>query len=271
MVLPERPPRETFVPGKARCAVCGTEISDRRWRLFQTCEFWKCRVEHRSKQRALRKEVEERQRREREEFERRIGLLRAEAARRLGIDDPQSYVPAAIPAAECGLGDVAPQRPAALGRHLEQRIAEALEKRNGSPPEGRDDADPSPPGEGPGPILQRACATCRGACCRRGGEEAYLSAKTVLGYLERRSDADATGVLQAYLSRVPERSCEDSCIYHGENGCVLPREMRSSICNGFECTGLQRLREKLSGPGPHRVFLVALKDSRVVRFEFVHV
>jgi hypothetical protein len=93
----------------------------------------------------------------------------------------------------------------------------------------------------------------------------------MLRYLEEYPGLQPPEVLDAFLSRVEESTSEDSCVYHGENGCSLPRHMRSGTCNGFECNLLRRLREEFPGPGPHRAFLVGLQGSRVVRYAFVEV
>ena len=273
IVLPERTKRAVVLPGKGRCAICERKITDGEARLFQTCDFWKCRAEHRRQQRALRKEREERQRREQKEFEKQMRLLREQAAGLLGIDGPERFVPAVVPAAERPVTCLPPERRAALGDHLVQLIAEAQEKRNGSPGGRQGDGTPAVPADAdskPPPILEDACATCQGYCCVRGGDRAYLDVETILRYRDEHPELQAPKVLAGFLSRVQESTCEDSCVYHGENGCSLPRHMRSTTCNGFECRGLRRLREAFSGPGPHRVFLVGLKGSQVVRYAFVH-
>jgi hypothetical protein len=36
-----------------------------------------------------------------------------------------------------------------------------------------------------------------------------------------------------------------SCAYHGDRGCVLPREDRAPICNAYACDSLQATRRTL--------------------------
>ena len=274
IVPPDKRRRTVFLPGRAKCAVCGRGITDRDWRLYQTCDFWKCRVQHRRQQRTLRTEIDEHERRQREEFERRVCLLRDKAAVLLGIDRPERFVPAVVPGTQRPVTCLPQERRSALDDHLKSLIAEAHEKRKASPGDRQDDATPtavSNVDSNPLPIVQEACTTCRGNCCITGGDNAYLTVKTILRYSNKHPELEAHEVRDAFLSYVEERTIENSCIYHGKNGCCLPRATRSTTCNEFECAGLRRLLKKLSGPGPHRVFLVAAEKNQAVRYAFVRV
>ena len=46
-------------------------------------------------------------------------------------------------------------------------------------------------------------------------------------------------MLRLYIDRVPEVGYEGSCIFHGKQGCTLDRSLRSDVCNGYFCGGLQ--------------------------------
>ncbi len=274
MVAPGRAPPAAFLPGKAQCAICGRGITDREAHLFQSCDFWRCREERRRQQRALWKEREQRERRWREEFRKRLRLLRDEAAGLLGIDRPERFEPAVVPAVERPVTGLPPERRSALGDHLVQLTAEAIHRRRASPGGRRDDGAPAAPPDaesGPTPILQRACAMCQGHCCVAGGSRGYLEVDTILRYLDEHPQLEAPEVVASFLSHVQQSTYEDSCVYHGEHGCTLPRRRRSATCNGFECAEFRRLQEEFSSPGPHRVFLVAVQGSRVVRYAFVDV
>jgi len=50
---------------------------------------------------------------------------------------------------------------------------------------------------------------------------------------------DVPAVLRLYIERVPEVGYEDSCIFHGKQGCTLDRSLRSDVCNSYFCGGLQ--------------------------------
>ncbi len=128
IVPPDKRIRTVFLPGKSKCAVCGRGITDRDWRLYQTCDFWKCRAQHRRQQRTSREETDERERRQREEFERRVRLLRDNAAGLLGIDNPERFVSAVVPAIQRPVTCLSQERLSALDDHLKSLIAEAHEK-----------------------------------------------------------------------------------------------------------------------------------------------
>ena len=274
VVLPERAKRASFLPGKARCAVCGCSISDCEGHLFQTCDSRKCRAEHQRQQRVLRKEREERERQQWQEFEERLQLFRDKAARLLDVDRPERYAPAVIPAVERPVTCLPLERLSALRDRLTQRIAETREKRDATPCDRQNDDAPTLAADADSKhalIFEQACALCRGHCCFGGEDEGYLDVDTIFHYLQQHPDMETPDVLAAFLSHVPKSTCERSCVYHGQNGCGLPHDKRSGTCTGFECTGLRRLREKLPNSGPHRVLLIAMKGGRVLRYAFVHV
>ena len=88
------------------------------------------------------------------------------------------------------------------------------------------------------PVIN-GCTTCRGFCCRSGGETAFLTP----GHFAWQMLSDPTLTTEAmerwYLNQLPEISMENSCVYHSERGCSIPRRQRASICNDFHCWGLQ--------------------------------
>ncbi len=100
------------------------------------------------------------------------------------------------------------------------------------------------------------CALCGGGCCTKGGEQAYLSAATMRRFMDAWPRLAADEVVAAYLERVPAAPQERSCINHTGNGCALPREMRSDICNRFHCEPLARLQVALRAAEPVQVVLV---------------
>jgi hypothetical protein len=117
--------------------------------------------------------------------------------------------------------------------------------------------------------LGAACATCRGFCCRNGGERAYLSAERMQRYMTEHPTLAPDAVVDAYLQHVPERTTAGSCVYHGPQGCALPREMRSDTCNRFYCGALYDLRRVLPADGSRRVFVVAAAGRWIEGAAFV--
>jgi hypothetical protein len=91
------------------------------------------------------------------------------------------------------------------------------------------------------PVLASACAFCGGACCRDGGDTAWIEVATVHRLLSGEAALDLDRLRAEYLAFLPAAANRDSCIYHGEHGCTLPRELRSNVCNQYACGGLVEL------------------------------
>jgi hypothetical protein len=110
--------------------------------------------------------------------------------------------------------------------------------------------------------LSAACATCRGFCCREGGDSAYLDANTLRRIRAERPALSPADLVELYAAAIPERSVEHSCIFHGEHGCTLPRELRSHTCNDYFC---QPLREWLTWPVLQGAAVVVMDGEQVLR------
>ncbi|NNK63282.1 MAG: hypothetical protein HKO98_08710 [Gemmatimonadetes bacterium] len=88
--------------------------------------------------------------------------------------------------------------------------------------------------------IATACAGCRGWCCRYGGRDgAHLSVATLRRAArevrEDGSDPSADDLTDLYLSYLGATHSEDGCLFHGDRGCRLPRDLRSEVCNAFLC------------------------------------
>ena len=86
-----------------------------------------------------------------------------------------------------------------------------------------------------------ACTVCRGRCCLGGTAQAYISAEDVRRYVKAKPATTREEILEAYLNCLADVSYENSCIFHQEQGCGLPRHLRSATCNEFECLDLKAL------------------------------
>jgi hypothetical protein len=118
-------------------------------------------------------------------------------------------------------------------QRLRHHLASLLTRMTG------DEARPPPRPEPEGfaaRVARTACSLCRGWCCRNGADDAFLDEPTLARTSLTLSDAEA--VIQLYLARVPAVGYEDSCIFHGQQGCTLDRSMRSDVCNAYFCGGL---------------------------------
>jgi hypothetical protein len=114
-------------------------------------------------------------------------------------------------------------------------------------------------------MLSLACATCRGYCCRLGGEHAFLDTTTLQRYMSAHPQLAADQVVGAFLAKLPEKGYRNSCVFHAGDGCTLPRAMRSDICNSFYCNGLRNFRTQLDGAEAPQAFAVAASDGQLRR------
>ena len=113
--------------------------------------------------------------------------------------------------------------------------------------------------------LAAACATCRGFCCRSGGDSAYVDASTVRRVRSQRPDLSPGELVALYVDAVPERSVERSCIFHGEQGCALARELRSRTCNSYFCRPMQEWIGRPAATTAGLTAVIILHEDRVVR------
>ncbi|WP_370315892.1 hypothetical protein [Thalassolituus sp.] len=107
-------------------------------------------------------------------------------------------------------------------------------------------------------VSDRVCALCRGGCCTEGGDHAYISPVLLRRQLDASPDLSGQQLVSVYMSVLPDESIAGSCINHGINGCVLPREMRSDVCNHFLCDPLRSLH---SSPRDEYELLVIQRDN----------
>lgn len=88
-------------------------------------------------------------------------------------------------------------------------------------------------------LADLACQQCKGSCCSAGKDTGFVSMLTIQRTSRLLKTDSPDRLLAAYLERLPAEVIENSCINHGADGCVLPRDMRSDICNGFFCHPLK--------------------------------
>lgn len=96
-------------------------------------------------------------------------------------------------------------------------------------------------------VLNATCIACQGDCCLLGASRMAFLTPVTVDYV-RWCDPDATAeqIVAHYLSAIPEASTAGSCVYHGAQGCTLDRGHRADICNSFQCTARQALKQQLA-------------------------
>jgi hypothetical protein len=113
---------------------------------------------------------------------------------------------------------------------------------------------------------QAACTTCRGQCCSHGGEHAYLDGDTIRRAARERPGLGPRGIAALYRARLGKESFAGSCVFHGADGCQLPRELRSDLCNEFYCNALKVFVRDHTAAMPPRLRIVAKSDQGVQRW-----
>ena len=168
-----------------------------------------------------------------------------------------------LPAYQGRLGPLPAARRRAFTRHLTEAIAEAF-------------AEPAAPPNRPEPpiapalatLAGAACACCRGHCCSRGGEHAYVDADTIRRLRRAEPGLGRAAILARYRSMLGPESYEGSCVFHGPAGCRLDRALRSDLCNTFYCTEIKRFL-RAHPEAPSRTLLLA-HDGAESRRAAVH-
>ena len=169
-------------------------------------------------------------------------------------------IEARLPANERPIVPLTDERRASFRTNLSAAIDRAVDDPDRPFPE-----TPESPGDD-SPLIQAGCAACRGSCCSYGEDRAYLYPNHFRRFLRDHPGRSREEVLAEYLSRLPTHVYRDSCIYHTETGCALPRDLRSTLCNTFLCAPLAGLVEARAGnPAPIRVLCLRDRSAEVVR------
>ena len=104
-------------------------------------------------------------------------------------------------------------------------------------------------------------------CCKKLSIHEQAIDKTCAE--KRCKDQRPSDVLQTYMAHLGGKTYDQSCVFHGEGGCRLPREMRSHICNDYHCKGLNDLIYQLPDSASRRAFVVATSGQTIVRSAFI--
>jgi len=185
------------------------------------------------------------------------------AAERLRLNHPRPLAVTVVPANTRRLAPLPAQRRRAFRAHLLEQIGEAAR------PGGRGPRREPISIEAPPPRLAAGCATCRGHCCGRGGEHAFIDFATIRRYTARTGISDAPAIARAFLRHLPALSYRGSCVYHTATGCSLPRAMRGDVCNRFYCGPLLEQWAALTRPGGSTTALAAADAQTLVRLAIV--
>jgi hypothetical protein len=250
---------------QSTCQICGNPLLEPRWRLVGVCGSANC-LHALTRGLQARKQAEWlKQTRERQRLAETYLKLEAD---RLGITGKMLAV--VVPANLRRIRNLSERRRRAFHDRLKQCISQAAASRTSTARNTTGDerhAPPSRPSFVPDPLLSRGCFTCKGHCCNSGQDHAYQDVAALESYMDLHPEQQPRHVLEDYLSRIPTRTYQESCVYQAEAGCVLPREMRSPICNEFYCGEIRDFQRQFPHGPPGRILYVAVEGTRLVRAE----
>lgn len=155
--------------------------------------------------------------------------------------DPAGAVSVVLPSGPSMREAVPSERRRRYLRHLIEIIGQAFDQRLqvGVVPAGASDSEQTVPEDlAYGPIASQLCAVCRGGCCTRGQDHGFLQPESIQRLLLRQTNLSGRQVLRIYLRHVPKTSLLGGCINQTEQGCNLPRDLRSQACNSYMCSAM---------------------------------
>jgi hypothetical protein len=229
------------------CTVCGRALSSHQQYAGQICDDWRCRWK---------------------QLERGMESHRREAARELGEANPASYRPVVVPHRPGVIKKLPGQRRQAHLKFLAKLAFEAAQDSKGSQAPGAEESQESGL-EAAVALAAAVCTVCAGACCHRGGDQAFLDAAAVMRFMAINHDPEPSRIVHTYAAYLPEHSFAGSCVYHTRDGCNLPRYLRAAICNNYRCRGFKQAEYWAQNDGTTCVYVVVRHDNRIMRAAFV--
>jgi hypothetical protein len=204
--------------------------------------------------------------------EQALQALRADAAKAKGKPDRARFPIVVVPHRAQRIAPVPAKRREQLASHLRALLASPLAA-DGTSAAARSHGEAQTAAgtdSASEPLGAPVCKSCRGFCCSFGGASfAFLDRPTLDRFASANPELCADGVVAAYVSRVPDRACKDSCLYHSSTGCVLPRSMRAALCNEYQCGPLKQGEALLADASVPGLFVVRRADGVIAGGEFV--
>lgn len=246
------------------CHICGNELIEPTRRLVGICGSTACVHAWARQMQVFRRAEKLKQNQRRHNVA--VVYMDQELARH-GIAGHEKILPLVVPANLRRIVNLPERRKRAFRDHLTKSLSQAAALRACSSGRASGDNPTAKSSIEVDPLMVRGCATCRGRCCNNAREHAYQDVANLVAYMHRHPDRRPRHVLKDYLDRLPNKAYEDSCFYHTETGCVLPREMRAAICNQFYCEELRDVQRQFPRGPAGDVMYVAFEKTRVVRAE----
>jgi hypothetical protein len=112
----------------------------------------------------------------------------------------------------------------------------------------------------------RLCGECRGRCCQAGaGWGAFIDLTVLQRWQQEQPECSLADAVEAYLSMLPEKHVQGSCLYLTAAGCAMPRERRADICNGFACDALTQVQRAVDADPARSVLAIKFHRDTVER------
>jgi len=121
-------------------------------------------------------------------------------------------------------------------------------------------------------VLAAMCALCNGKCCNKGNEHhAYIQRSTLLRAINNNDELDRENILSVYKANIPQKSIENSCLFHTESGCCLAPGLRAEICSEFFCSNLSEYISTYQNREiPTQHLAVAVREYDIVESKIVY-
>lgn len=260
---------------KRSCLICDEAIDENVLRTQMYCSNRKCKWKYYDRIRQQSRDSRESLRLKRENLNQQASDLRSYAAEVARIENPEDFIPVAIPINMRHIRHLSEKRRRTFCDRLKQLIDQAAAEQC---PSARLADDSTMQAKCYAQmqvtelrfILNHACAICKGSCCTHGGDHAYLKVDTFLYYMKQHPELQQPHqVLDEYVSCLPKKTYEDSCVYHTELGCALPWNMRSESCDSFTCDGLVEIEEHTIDTKSTCFFIAAMEGKNVLRSAFI--
>ncbi len=109
---------------------------------------------------------------------------------------------------------------------------------------------------------QALCSHCAGSCCAHGSTQAaFIGASLLRQWIDEHPGATVEDAIADHLALLPNQYIAGQCCFQSTTGCVLPRQRRSEVCNGYQCGALQTLGAATAS-APDTAAAVLTRDGR---------
>ena len=116
-------------------------------------------------------------------------------------------------------------------------------------------------------VSDRLCGLCKGGCCPEGEDHAFVSVITLRRRLDENPELSDAEIIQSYRDCLSSTVLEGGCIFQASQGCALPRNLRSDICNSYFCEPLRSYQRQAQTDGINAVLAVQRSNNQWDRFD----